>query len=79
MMGNDYAEALSTGLPYIRPKVLNLSSNRLSNKGAVMILSKLGQNVTEIDLSDNLVGIESVECIVKNLTSKECKYFIGVK
>jgi hypothetical protein len=53
-IGDDYAEALSEGIKIsTRTHEINLSKNRLTEKGAKMILESLPPHIWTIDLSFN--------------------------
>ncbi|CAG9334437.1 unnamed protein product [Blepharisma stoltei] len=68
-MGDTYAKAFSKGIKHI-PQVeeLNLKENRLSEKGALKILSKLVEKKTKyLVLTGNHLGEQSVQKIVEIL------------
>jgi hypothetical protein len=57
-MGDSYAEAFSEGLAlYDEVERINLSGNRLTERGGLNILRTLKPvNIIELDLSDNNIG-----------------------
>ena len=61
-MGDAYAQALGEGIKGFNKDItiLNLSNNRLSDKGAFPVLTSLSKEVIEIDLSNNpMIGLPS--------------------
>ena len=70
-MGDNYAHAFSEGLKHFKTlESLNLRSNRLSEKGAYLILSNLEYHpVRFLSLSDNVLGERALECILSILRS----------
>eukprot|EP00347_Sterkiella_histriomuscorum_P007903 403347122 len=61
-MGDNYAQALGESLKRTtnHPIIVNLSINRLTDKGAVPILNSLSNDIQELDLSQNpLLKIQS--------------------
>lgn len=53
-MGDEYAEAFAETLPFKSTKsTLDLSNNRLSQKGADTIVKKISYNIEKLDLSYN--------------------------
>ena len=65
-----YAAALSVQMPLeLSVKTLSLKNNRLTSNGAVSILTsvlKIG-TITELDLSDNSIGVLGSEALAKTL------------
>ena len=54
MMGDAFAEAYADTLPFKGTKsTLDLSNNRLSQKGATAILKKMSKSIQNLDLSNN--------------------------
>ena len=54
MMGDVFAEAYADTLPFKGTKsTLDLSNNRLSQKGATAILKKMSKSIQNLDLSNN--------------------------
>lgn len=70
-IGDSYAHAFSEGLKHFKSlESLNLRSNRLSEKGAYMILSNLDNHpVRYLSLNDNILGERSFDCILSILRS----------
>lgn len=52
-IGNLQAQAIGTAIKHSKAEKLSFQNNRLTNKGALSILSNLNENITEINLSDN--------------------------
>ena len=53
-MGDAFAEAYADTLPFKGTKsTLDLSNNRLSQKGATAILKKMSKSIQNLDLSNN--------------------------
>lgn len=53
-MGDVFAEAYADTLPFKGTKsTLDLSNNRLSQKGATAILKKMSKSIQNLDLSNN--------------------------
>lgn len=74
-MGDNYAKAFSEGLKHCRTlEKINLNSNRLSEKGSLDILQQIEpQNLKELGMSNNKLGIKSITKISQILTgSKSC-------
>lgn len=73
--GDKYANVISEGIKYL-PKLshFNFSDNRLTEKGAKILLSQFGKNTRVIDLASNLIGLVGCENIYNIIISKECKY-----
>lgn len=56
-MGNKYAKAYSSGLQLLKTKKINVSNNRLDEKGTMSVLKGLNKSAVEdIDLSSNKMG-----------------------
>jgi Leucine-rich repeat (LRR) protein len=57
-MGDSYADAFSEGIAlYDEVEKINLSGNRLTERGALNILKNLKPvNIIELDLGDNNIG-----------------------
>lgn len=70
-MGDRYAEAFSTGLNKIQNvEQLNLKGNRLSQKGANVILSNLENKKTKnLVMADNKLGEESIVKLIELISS----------
>ncbi len=60
-VGNKYAGALSKGLK-LNSAVsrVNLAENRLSPAGGLMFLKGINPKITEIDLSNNSLGLDKI-------------------
>jgi hypothetical protein len=56
-MGNQYASAFSQGLQLSNNvRKVNVSDNRLSEKGSLELVKGLNKHIQELDLSNNRVG-----------------------
>jgi len=55
--GDRHIEVLSKGIQLL-PNInqFNLSHNRISDRGAEKILSKISRNVKDLNLSNNMIG-----------------------
>lgn len=65
-IGDNYASALSKGLQHVNSiENVNLKNNRLTEKGAYEILTRLVScNLKELNLSDNKLGLKPIEIII---------------
>ena len=71
-MGDKYAQALSASLrsmPRLHVHALELSQNRLTNKGALAILSNIPPNIQKLDLSKNNLTTPSYRVIAKIIST----------
>lgn len=65
-MGNSYADALSAGIQLIELSKAVFKNNRLSDEGASTLVSQLNsRTIVEIDLSQNLIGLNTIACLSK--------------
>eukprot|EP00347_Sterkiella_histriomuscorum_P000204 403376781 len=80
-MGDLYAQALGEGLrkSTSNPQFVNLSTNRLSDKGAVPILTQLANELKELDLSQNPKLQTKSYQILKNLITKDINKLLTLK
>ena len=74
-MGDKYAAALSKSVKHLRPIMINLSGNRISQKGATEIVSNLCPYTKHLDLSRNSLGPEGIRAVRSFLESKAESYF----
>ena len=72
--GDKYASVISEGIQRL-PKLthFNFSDNRLTQKGAKILLSQLGKNVKAVDLTSNSIGLLGCENIYNILVSRDCR------
>jgi Ran GTPase-activating protein (RanGAP) involved in mRNA processing and transport len=74
-MGDNYASSFAKGLKHFKNlELLNLRSNRLSDKGSYAIMSTLDiQPIRYLSLCDNILGEKSLKCLFGLLSSpKQC-------
>lgn len=73
-LGDKYAEVVSEGLKSVHSfKKLEMANNRLTPKGADVLLPRLTYNVELLDLSGNnigKIGCEHISIILNSKTSK---------
>ena len=62
-MGNKYATAFKEGLKLSQVKKVNVSDNRLNETGSFNLVRGLNKHVQEINLSNNKIGLPSIEHI----------------
>ena len=74
--GDSYAPALSQSIKQLKPLVLNISDNRLTNKGLSTIVKSLSHTICDLDLSKNKIGKDAVESLCGYFNSKAEKYII---
>eukprot|EP00347_Sterkiella_histriomuscorum_P017331 403349792 len=64
LMGNKYAKAYGQGLSLLETKKVNVSNNRLNERGTMSVLRGLNKKAVEdVDLSSNKVGLEGIKYI----------------
>ena len=75
-LGDNYASALSKGIKSLNKlEVLNLNCNRLSNKGAMGILSTIPENVRVLDFANNKdVSYPTIQMLGELLSNPVKKY-----
>jgi hypothetical protein len=66
-MGDMYATAFKEGLKLSHVKKVNLADNRLNENGSFNLVKGLNKHVQEINLSNNKVGLLSIEHISSTL------------
>lgn len=66
-MGDMYATAFKEGLKLSHVKKVNLADNRLNENGSLNLVKGLNKHVQEINLSNNKVGLLSIEHISSTL------------
>lgn len=65
-MGDNYAEAMSEGLKILKVRKIILKNNGLSDTGACKLITSLDPRYsTEISLSENHIGKNSISAIIK--------------
>ena len=62
-MGNKYATAFKEGLKLSQVKKVNVADNRLNETGSFNLVRGLNKHVQEINLSNNKIGLPSIEHI----------------
>jgi hypothetical protein len=64
-MGDSYALALGESMRHMEPNIekLNISSNRLSEKGTCAVLQHLNKSLKSLDLSNNNIGLQSIQTL----------------
>ena len=58
-IGDRYGKALGGSIKHIKPKVINLGSNK-NTKGISSIIRNLGDDLEKLDLSDNYTSLKSI-------------------
>ena len=73
-MGDFYAKALSKGLQHMAPEIVNVSDNRLTEKGSLALISKLKPSIKFLDLSENVIGSGGAGQLGTYIKQKATKY-----
>jgi len=66
-MGNKYASAFKEGIKLSHVRKLNLADNRLNELGSFYLVKGLNKHVQEINMSNNKIGLPSIEHISNTL------------
>lgn len=67
-IGNSYAEALSEGISSIKYQKAVFKNNRLTDKGAANLIKNLSpDSISEIDLSQNSIGLSTIANICRKI------------
>lgn len=73
-VGDLYAECLSEGIKQVQMQKVNISGNRLSDKGGMIVLNSLiPEQILEIDMSNNFVGERCIQTLVELLKNRSCR------
>jgi hypothetical protein len=70
-MGDVYASAIGDSFKHLQPKVIRLSENRLSPKGACSLLMNINSNLQELNLSNNKMNSYVMDQLGKSLSQSK--------
>lgn len=68
-LGNNHLKALASSMKHLKPKAINLGSNK-NNYGIASIVKSLDDNLERLDLSQNLLSLKSVMDLSSWMVSK---------